>query len=67
MAYMGKIIRVNREYTGSEWAKYDMLFRTCGIEKGDEVVGDQHHHLRKMLYSSHEKPTKVWGVSGLHL
>ena len=27
MAYMGTIIRVNREYTGSEWAKYDMLFR----------------------------------------
>ena len=26
MAYMGTIIRVNREYTGSEWAKYDMLF-----------------------------------------
>ena len=26
MAYMGTIIKVIREYTGSEWAKYDMLF-----------------------------------------
>ena len=27
MAYMGTIIRANREYAGSEWLKYDMLFR----------------------------------------
>ena len=25
MAYMGTIIRANREYTGLEWSKYDML------------------------------------------
>ena len=27
MAYMGTIIKASREYTGSEWLKYDMLFR----------------------------------------
>ena len=27
MAYMTTIIRVNREYSGSEWRNYDMLFR----------------------------------------
>ena len=27
MAYMGTIIRANREYTGLEWSKYDMLFQ----------------------------------------
>lgn len=27
MAYMGTIIRAYREYSGSEWLKYDMLFR----------------------------------------
>ena len=27
MAYMGTIIRANRKYVGSEWLRYDMLFR----------------------------------------
>ena len=35
MVYMGTIIRAHREYTGSKWLRYDMLFRKHAALRND--------------------------------
>ena len=59
MVYMGTILRAQRiRGTGVAQVRH-CVSQARRTKEGDEVVSDQHYHLRKMFHASDEKPTKM--------